>query len=190
MSTANEQDPLVRIAKARPAAVCAKLDVEDTTRDLLKTDPAPAQFLSQLIQQEKFADAIRYLAHALPKADAVAWACACVPLGRTLSVSALAAVRAAETWTQDPNEANCRAAERAAEGSDDKAAEFAANAAFWCGESIAPADLPLVPPPPDLAAIGVFAALTLAATSAPPAEITDRYRKFLSHGILIARTAG
>lgn len=188
MSAEHEQDPLVRITRQRPQAVCAALELEPETQELLAGDPAPAPFLSALIQKELFADAVRYLAHALPQADAVAWACDCVPLGRELSDKARAALACAEAWCHEPNEKHCRAAEQAAEASDDVAARFAASAAFWSGESIAPADLPVVPPPAGATGMGVHAALLLAATSAPPAEIPDRFRKFLSHGILIART--
>ena len=187
MSTPPDADPLVRLAARTPAAVCAALELDPAARALLADDPAPAAFLSALIQQELFKDALTYLAHGLPKPDAVAWTASCVAHGRALSPQAGAAVAAAAAWSQAPSNENCRAAEKAAEESDDAAARFAALAAFWSGESLAPADLPLAPPAPELTGQAAVAALVLAATQAPPPEIPERYRQFLSRGILHAR---
>jgi hypothetical protein len=188
LNTGREQDPLIRIAGRSPVEVCEKLDLQPAARALLAAAPAPATFLGSLIQKELFSDAVAYLAHALPKADAVAWASGCVALGRTLSVAGQAAVAAAEAWSRQPTEANCRTAERAAADSDDDAARFAALAAFWSGDSLAPPDLPPALPPPELTGTAVVAALAIAASLAEPPEIPERYRNFLSRGILIART--
>jgi hypothetical protein len=183
-----EQDPLVRLAARRPQAVCATLDVEPATRELLADDPAPTALLSALIQAELLSDALTYLAHALPPADAVAWACACVPLERELGADAQAALKAAEAWCMGPTEAHSRAAEAAAEACSDMSAQLVAQAAFCGGGNIAPVGLEPVPPPPGLIGTAVSGALMLAAAEALPAEIPERYRRFLSHGILIART--
>ncbi|MGE0860514.1 MAG: hypothetical protein AB7I01_16090 [Gammaproteobacteria bacterium] len=183
-----EQDPLVRLAARRPQAVCASLEMEPATREALAGDPAPAALLSTLIQGELLIDALTYLAHALPPADAVAWACACVPLERELGADAQAAIKAAEAWCMAPNETHSRAAETAADSCSDAAAQLVAQAAFWGGGNIAPVGLEPVPPPPGVIGTGVAGALMLAAAEAPAAEIPERYRRFLSHGILIART--
>lgn len=187
MSTSRDADPLVRLAGRTPAEVCATLELEPAARALLAEGPAPAAFLATLIQQEMFKDAVTYLAHALPKPDAVAWAANCVTLGRELPPKALAAVAAATAWSQSPSVENCRAAERAAEEADDPAARFAALAAFWSGDSLAPAELPPAPPAPELTGTGVIAALAIAASQAQGPEIPERYRQFLSRGILFAR---
>lgn len=183
-----EQDPLVRLAARRPQAVCAGLEVESATRELLAGDPAPAALLSALIQGELLIDALTYLAHALPPADAVAWACACVALERELGADAQAALKAAETWCMGPSDAHSRAAEAAAEACADAPAQLVAQTAFWAGGNIAPVGLEPVPPPPGVIGTGVCGALLMAAAEAPAAEIPERYRRFLSHGILIART--
>ncbi len=191
MHTQPESDPLVRIAARRPKEVCASLQIDETSRALLETDPAPSRFLAALIERTYTADAVAYLAHALPKADAVFWACQCVriALGDQSPAAAAKALAAAETWAREPSAENSGAAGAAAvESANDCGARLAALAAFWSGASLVPADLPPVPPPAGLTGAGVAGAVALAATSGDPASIPQRYREFLARGILIART--
>ena len=191
MHTPPESDPLVRIAARRPKEVCASLQIDECSRALLQADPSPSRFLTALIEMAYSADAVTYLAHALPKADAVFWACQCVrmALGDQPSAAALKALTVAETWAREPSAENSRAAGAAAiEIPNDRGVRLAALAAFWSGASLVPADLPPVPPPAGLTGAGVAGAVTLAATSGDPASIPDRYREFLARGILIART--
>ncbi len=191
MHTPPESDPLVRIAARRPKEVCASLQIDEYSRALLETDPAPSPFLAALIERAYSADAVAYLAHALPKADAVLWACQCVrmAIGDQSPAAAAKALAAAETWAREPSTENSRAAGAAAvESANDRGARLAALAAFWSGASLVPADLSPVPPPAGLTGAGVAGAVTLAATSGDPASIPQRYREFLARGILIART--
>lgn len=186
-----EQDPLVRIAARRPREVCANLQLDDASRALLDGDPSPSRFLAVLIEMACTADAVTYLAHALPKADAVLWACLCVrtALGDQAPVAAAQALSAAEIWAAEPNAENSRdAGAMAVEMTNDRGARLAALAAFWSGPSLVPPDLPPVPPPSGLTGAGVAGAVTLAATSGDPSSISQRYREFLTRGILIART--
>jgi hypothetical protein len=191
MNTQPEPDPLVRIAARRPKEVCATLQIDEYSRALLEADPSPSRFLTALIERAYSADAVAYLAHALPKADAVSWACQCVRmvLGDQPPIVAVKALAAAETWAREPGADSSRAAGAAAvESPNDRGARLAALAAFWSGASLVPADLPPVPPPAGLTGAGVAGAVTLAATSGDPASIPQRYREFLARGILIART--
>jgi hypothetical protein len=184
-------EPLVRIAARKPVEVCSDLALDPAARALLTPDIAPSPFLTALIQAELLTDAIAYLAHALPARDAVSWACACVRavLPEDAPAPARAALAAAEAWVAEPNTANGRQAESAADAAvaDERGARFAALAAFWCGDNIAPQDAGVVPPPAGLAATGIVTAVTMAAYSGDPLTLADRQRQFLSRGILIAR---
>ncbi|MGE0384758.1 MAG: hypothetical protein AB7Q97_08520 [Gammaproteobacteria bacterium] len=192
-TTPTDKDPLVRIAGRRPMDVCAELELDDAARALLTDTLQPAPFLTALIQGEMFTDAVAYLAHALPKPDAVAWACVCVrtALGTAPVDGHIASqIAAAEAWAMQPSARNSRGAEKVAlEGRPkDCGAQFAAMAAFWSGESLAPEGLPPVPPAPGLTGTAVATAVTMAAVSGDPMAIPDRYRTYLAKGILIART--
>lgn len=186
------ETPACKSASRRPAEVCAELKLSDTARGLLEGDPSPTEYLSALLQNQCHADGVKYLAHALPKPEAVMWACQCVRLavGEVLETAAARALAAAEAWARAPGAASCNAASAAAADPipDDRGARFAALAASWSGESLAPEGLPRVPPPHALTGQGVAAAVMIAATSGAPDRIEDAYRNFIARGILIART--
>ena len=67
-------DALLKIAAKTAAEVCKNFALSDDARPLLKEGMSPEQFLVALQAKECFADAMRFLAQALPKPDAVFWA--------------------------------------------------------------------------------------------------------------------
>src|SRR5262245_44734732 len=94
-----------------------------------------------LLEQEQYPRAVRLLAEALPKREAVWWACQCVRHagGPELATLAVAALRAAEQWAADPSEDNRRAAYTAAQPVGfGTPAGCAALAAFLSGGSLGP----------------------------------------------------
>ena len=189
-----ETEPLRRIAHLRPARVCEAIELGEAGRAALAQDPSPSQFLSTLIMAECHEDAVRYLAHALPRPDAVRWACDCVQAlqGAALSVTAVAALGAVRRWLAHPGAAQCREAAEAAEAEgmkDQGAARFATLAAAWSGESLAPEGMPPTAPAPELGALAVTAAVMIAAAHGEPGRMVERYRECLSRGILMARAA-
>jgi hypothetical protein len=191
MDKPTDPDPLVRLADRKPTDVCATLALGKAARALLEDDLSPSRFLAALIQAEHHGDAVAYLAHALPKPDAVLWATQCVRmvLGGDAPAEAAHALAAAEAWAMEPSLENSRAAGAAAvEMERDGGARFAALAACWSGESLAPPDLPPIPPPPGLTAAAVSGAIQIAAATGEAAAMPQRYREFLARGILIGRT--
>lgn len=191
MDKPTDPDPLTRLADRKPTDVCATLSLGKGARTLLEGDPSPSRFLAALIQAEQHGDAVAYLAHALAKPDAVLWACQCVRmvLGGEAPAAAADALAAAEAWALEPSAGNSRAAGAAAvETERDCGARFTALAACWSGESMAPPDLPPVPPPPGLTGAAVAGAIQIAAAVGEPSSLPQRYREFLARGILIGRT--
>ena len=75
----------IKARKAREVPGGDWLDEESLA--LLRDDPTPLEFLDALIAHERFADAIHFLAHAIPKREAVWWGCLCIKLagGENLS---------------------------------------------------------------------------------------------------------
>ncbi|HEY5314794.1 MAG TPA: hypothetical protein VIK18_19830 [Pirellulales bacterium] len=180
---------MTKVSASTAAEICrgVALGAEATAR--LKERQTAGEFLAVLAQAGLHADACRFLAHALPKREAVCWACLCLrQSGIPLAPKAAAALEAAETWVREATDETRRAAFPAAE-----AAEFgtpagcAALAAFLSGGSLAPAHLPAVPPKEHLTATAVIGSLTLAAVSLDPARAPEQYRKFLGIGLEIAR---
>jgi len=178
-------------APARPARLAADvarpLALSDEAKGLLAPAATARQFFDALVGAALPEDAIRFLAAALPKREAVWWGLSCVkdriPKPAPAPAAALAA---AERWVKDPSEANRRAAGDAAPlaGYGTPAGCLAAGA-FWSGGSLAPPNLPPVPPRDDLTGQAVAGALLLSAVADPPTAAAAR-QQFLALGADLA----
>jgi hypothetical protein len=139
--------------------------------------------LAALEAAGRMTEALRLLAHALPKREAVWWACMCaraVPDPAAKQEDA-AALDAAELWVRRPDELNRRAAMAAAEKAGFRSTEaWAAVAAFWSGGSMAPEGQPAVPPAEHLTGVAVAGAVVLAAVRVAPERATARHGRFIA----------
>lgn len=170
------------------AEVAKPLSLTDGAAKLLAPALTPRQFFDALAAVPALADdAVRFLAAALPKREAVWWGALCVrDAVPKPGPEAANAIAAAEAWARDPSEANRRAAEQAA-----GAAGYGtppgclAGAAFWSGGSLAPPNLPPVPPKDELTATAVAGAVLLAAVAAPTGPEQAKAR-FLALGAEVA----
>jgi predicted component of type VI protein secretion system len=167
------------------ADYCRPLQLSDSAKELLKEGMKPEEYLDLVIENELYPDAVRFLAFWLPRPKAIEWGCDCVEeaLAETMTPLEKSALAAARKWSKEPNESHCRAAEKAAIDTDySGAASWLALGAFWSGDSLAPADLPPVPPGEALTAEAITGALMLAATHGKAHQAFDRYRSFLRIG--------
>jgi hypothetical protein len=134
-------------------------------------------------------EATRLLSYALPRREAVWWACMCAAhtAPPDLPEPDRLAREAAEHWVRQPGDKNRRAAMQQAEATTMEAPEpWAAAAAFWSGETIGPEDQPAVPPPPHMAGKIVAGTVYLAAVRAEPGRQKVRLKHFLESGLSIA----
>jgi hypothetical protein len=167
-------------------AICSVSEPGEEAQALLRDDIAPREYLALLMQKDLFPDAVRFLAHALPKREGVwwAWVCARRSAGTEPSQKVKASLDATEKWIAQPSDENRRAAMRAAEAAEFKtAAGCAGMAAFFSGGSLAPPDLAPVPPAEHLSGQAVANAVTLAALLPEPEKAPEKYRAFLQQGI-------
>ncbi|MGH7129557.1 MAG: DUF6931 family protein, partial [Planctomycetaceae bacterium] len=173
-------------ASAKTAAeLCRRIDLSEEARSQLGDGLSPLDFLDALTGDEFFPDAVRFLAHVLPKREAVAWGCRCVGkvLAGRLPDHQAAALVAARQWTEDPTESHRRAAHAAAESLGfDGITALVAMAAFWSGGSITPPDAPVVPPADGLTGQGLTGALLMAAYATTPADAPAHFHAFLADG--------
>jgi hypothetical protein len=134
-------------------------------------------------------EAIRILAHALPKPEGVWWACRCAAstAPRDLSDSDRLARETAELWVRQPSDALGYAAMAYGKvGGSTTPEAWTGIAAFWSGTSIAPLGQPPVPPLPDQAHSAVAAAVTLASVRGEGSRYAARLKRFLQSGREIA----
>ena len=131
---------------------------------LLAGNPHPVRLLDALSGAGLAQDAVYALAMMLPHRQVVWWGCLAARLLPDLERRSadLAAVAAAEAWTQGQAPAQAEQAGAAAErASRDLAPAWVAQAAFWSGPSIAPRGQQPVAPAPHLPGTAVRSALVL-----------------------------
>lgn len=182
---------LPKVSATAATYLCQYFALTEDAKPLLGGDPDITTFLTRLIEKEYFLDAIRVLALALPKREAVWWGCLSVrdSLKPSSPPTDIAALNAAENWVYKPTEENRRANSAPAEATKfDTAAGWVAISAFWSGGSMTPPNTPVVPPTDDLTGKAVGGAVLLAAVAAvEPEKIKEKYKKYLAQGIDIAK---
>ncbi len=139
-----------------------------------------------LRQAGHWQDAVHFLAAALPRREAVWWACQCAraALGAELEPDALTALQAAETWAADATDDHRRACLPLAEAvGAGTVPGCPALAAYFSEGSLGPAGAPPVPPKEGLAASIVGNGIILAAVFPRPIQAEENYRRFLALGV-------
>jgi hypothetical protein len=135
-------------------------------------------------------EASRVFSHALPKREAVWWACMCAAQSPANLVTEQDTKmrEQAEIWVRQQSDEIRRAGMEDAKRAGFKSPEsWAAVAAFWGGGSITPLNAPPVPAPPHLPGVAVAGAVALASVRGEPNRQKQRLALFLqsAHDIAI-----
>jgi hypothetical protein len=181
--------PLVKIAAATAAEVCANFDLQTASKPLLREGMNPQEFLAALIENKKYLDAIDFLAHALPVREGIWWGCLCMQhaLGDNLPAPDRAAATAAVQWLMQPSEETRAAAKAPAEAAGPASPAGAlAMAACLTGGSIGPPNIPPIPPPPFASAQAIARAVKLASIKTEPPKIPKVQRSYVELAIEVA----
>lgn len=181
--------PFKKISAVTAAEVCRDIQLEPAALERLTPAATPADFLQALTQQGLHAEAVKFLARALPKREAAWWACLCArhALDGSPLPALLKALEAAERWVYEPTEDHRRAAHAAAQETDfSHPASWAAMAAFWSGGSMAPPNVPAVPAADHLTGKATAGAVILAAVQTEPEKAQEKFLLFLRQGVDIA----
>jgi len=180
--------PKLRFALAAP--LCGILEPGESARAVLVPGMTASGFLAALAGAGEVIDAIRYLAVALPRREAVWWACACRRqfLPPDLPAPEAQAWQVAEDWVYDPVEPKRRVCFGPGEALKfETAGAYAALGAFWSGGSLAPPDVSLVVPPGDgLTGTAVAASVILCCVPGPAKAISERHTRAFAIGTDIA----
>lgn len=147
---------------------------------------APLDHARALIDSPRPATALAFLAHLLPRREAVWWGCQCV--GAMLGPEADdEAMRLATQWVRDPDEDARRAALTFAESGDmRKATSWLARAVAHSGGSLLAPEHPPAKPTPEGCALSVNAAIVVAATAKPPLAILPWIKACAEAGVRFA----
>lgn len=141
----------------------------------------PVEAIERLAASGFLPEAVTLAAHALPKREAVWWACMCARHTMPADNPRLAElVAAAESWVRQQSDASRYAAFDLAQAYGfDTPEAWAAVGAFWAGDSMAPPDAPKVPPAPRLCPTAVAGSVQLSAVRKDPIKRQDRLARFL-----------
>jgi len=170
----------------KAVAIASVAELSEEALALLRPDVQPPDYINLLVEKTLFPDAVRFLAHALPKREGVwwGWVCAKRVAGENPPPPIKTALEATEKWIAQPTDENRRAAYAAAEAAPfSTPAGCAGLAAFFSGPSLAPPDLPPVPPGEFLAAKAVSGAVIFAAIAKEPEKGPDKFKQFISQGV-------
>lgn len=186
--TAPPQRPPVKLQAAEIKTVLARAELSPDAQTLAAASPNVPAAIDALTRAGLVTDAARLVAHALPKREAVWWACMCARATEPSPPPADAeALAAAETWVRKPEETNRRQAMVKAEAAGFRTPEaWAAIGAFWSGGSMAPEGQPVVPPGDHLTGLAVAGAVSLAAVRKHPEKADATLRAFLTSALDIA----
>jgi hypothetical protein len=180
---------LVKVTAMTAAEVCAHFGLDKNARQLLCDGMGPREFVETLVANQQYLAAIEFVAHALPPREAIWWGCLCLQhaCGDDLPVPERAAFKAAVQWVLQPTEENRAAAKAPAEVAGPASpAGTLAKAASYTGGSLAPPNLPTVPPGPFAPAQAVANAVKFASLKGDPLKMADRRRSFVELGIGVA----
>jgi hypothetical protein len=182
---------LGKVKATTALAVCQSYEVPEEVQVILDSNPGALAFLDALLGQESLEHhAVDFLAHALPKREAVWWACLGLwGLGpKPLKAQDQAALTAAVRWVVQPSEETRRAAEKPAEKAGlGTPAGCLARGVFDSGGSLAPPNLPAIEPGATLTNLEVQGALHLLALQSPPDRIQAAYHQLIALGLGVAQ---
>lgn len=178
-----------KISQANAKLLCQTLDLDESAKLLLNDKLSSADYIQQLIDKALYTEAVKVLAHALPKREATWWACLCAR--KTLTSKSppaeMKGIELAEAWVYKPSEENRKLLlPIIAQTTYKNAANWAALAAFWSGNNISLNPDVVIPPTEGLTAKAVTGAVITAAVSDTPEKISNNYQLFLKQGIHIA----
>jgi hypothetical protein len=183
------ESTLIKIKEVNAHVIAQGIGLDEQATALLQDQSTTVDYLNQLIALKFYPDAVRFLAHALPKREATWWACLCArnTLTDKTPANEIKAIELGEAWVYKPTEDNRKPTLAAAEETEYKtAASWAAIAAFWSGDDISPVPQAVIPPAEKLYAKAVIGAVMLAATQGEANKVNDKYLLFLQQGINIA----
>ena len=171
-----------KIANVNPAVFRPHLDLPDDAAAAYDASRDVAAALAALEAGGFLLPAVRLLAHALLRRQAVWWGHVCVRhTNPAPSAPDAACLDAAELWVRHQTDETRRAAYAAAEASHHgTAAAWVCTAAFWSGDSISPLGQPSVAPPPHLSGLAVAGAVVLASVQSRPERQQERLARFIS----------
>jgi hypothetical protein len=193
----NPAQPSAAVAPSSVAWLMERSGLPNDARPLVATATDGASLVQALAANGKPAEALRVIAAALPPREGVWWAWVSARHASQLATAdrqpapaVAAALAAVERWIANPDDDARRAAWAAGERAGlETAAGCTAAAVFLTSGSVAPPDVPPVPPPPGVDRMLVGNAVTLAAAT-DPVHFEALAGAYLAQGFEVVKQLG
>ncbi len=175
--------------KAAPKKPAELADIAKLGKDamaLLTPELSHRAFVAKLVEAEQFPDAVRYLAHGLPRREGVwwAWVTAKRAAGPEPEAKIKESLDATERWIAQPTDPNRRLAfEKAEKAELGTPAGCSGAAAFFAGDSMAPPNLQAVPPGEWDTAKAIAGAVMLAVVEKEPEKAKEKFQAAIQQGL-------
>ena len=169
--------------------VCKRLVKDDYPLPDDAASQAPETLISALLEGDLSRSALAFIGYALPKRSAIWWGWVCVvdAAGESLSAADRGTLEAVRRWVLEPSDEARRLVKDAADANGlESPAGVLALGVFFSGGSLAPADLPPVPPDEHLTARMVANAVQLAAVLSEPEKAPQRHKRMAGFGVEVA----
>ncbi|MEL6107347.1 MAG: FHA domain-containing protein [Planctomycetota bacterium] len=165
--------------------LCQKIELDEEGMELLKPEHTVDSFVQTLVAEERFIDAVRLLAYAMPKSQAVRWAHdGITTIGHKVRTAEdQSAMQATGRWIEESVEAHRWEALQSAEKLEfSTAPACAAAAAGWSGGSMVGPDLDPIEPDSLLTARMASLAIQIAALEVDDDGVDERYKQVIAMG--------
>ena len=163
-----------------------RFELQTKLRIMPEPDELPAEFVSRLLTVSP-ADAINFVAFALPRRCAVWWTVECIRLTADLTTSDMALFDLIIKWLKKPTDDNRRAVmEYVTENGFETLGIWAAQAAFYSHGSTTPEATSFVAARDDLCGKTAYAGVSMAAVDGGLDEVVDRQQKYVQLALEIA----
>lgn len=175
-----------RAGPKKPAELAEIAKLEKGATALLTPEISHRAFVAKMMEAEQFQDAVRYVAHALPKREGVwwAWVTAKRAAGPEPEPKIKESLDATERWIAQPTDPNRRVAfEKAEKAEISTPAGCSGAAAFFAGESLAPPNLQAVPPGEWDTAKAIAGAVMIAVVSKEPEKAKEKFQAAIQQGL-------
>ncbi|MEO1527512.1 MAG: FHA domain-containing protein [Planctomycetota bacterium] len=185
-TTLDRENETTEPPKVTAEELCRLIELDEEGMQLLSPDQSPSMFVDTLVAEDRFVDAVRLIAYALTKSQAVKWAHEGIseigsPEKRTPQDQV--AIEATGKWIEDEAEANRRTALISAEELEFATAPACvAAAAGWSGGSMVSPDLDPIEPDHLLTARMASIAIQIAALEPGDDLVDARYKQAIEKG--------
>ena len=164
---------------------------EEEVSALATPNMSTINFINKLIYSDLFIDAIRYLAIALPRREAIWWACATnrsFPENGKISERDKTAWKLVEDWVYNPSEEiRAQTLKIAEELGFETPGSYGAMGVFWSGGSMVPPETgQFVPPPATLTGSAIGASIIMNCAIGDPQLLSTRQKSALEIGLDVA----